>query len=227
MVGHSADVVVGQPRCPDPDRGRVSVDQDIADARQAAGNAFAGGAAVVRSVAEDHVGLFAFGHPQRDADREQVAQRKDFLARILHRADHDDPGGAALRQQQGQGRGDLLLELRIGDVGGERGDFVDEDDDEGVTGRWLVQAGDAAQPAGAPIHDPHRVGKEIVDAVDVGGEPVEQRLPEGEFHAAFWIAGPDLDEPGADRRCQRPDGRPQHRTIASAGSPGDEDMRAA
>ena len=48
--------------------------------------------------------MFGFGHPEPDPDREQVALREDVLAGVLHGADHDDAGGAALGQQQRRGR---------------------------------------------------------------------------------------------------------------------------
>ena len=144
------DVGVGDVGEPDPDRFGDPVDADVPDAGQGLGDLVAAGAAVPGTGAEDQADLVGLGEPQRDPGGEQVAQGDDLLARVLHRPDHADPDRAALGEQQRQGGGDPLLGVPVGDVGGQRGELVDQHHDQRLVDGRGVQPGDPAQarPAG-------------------------------------------------------------------------------
>ena len=80
-----------------------------ADAGEPVRDAVAAGAPVPGAWPEDEGDVFGFGHPEPDPDRQQVALREDVLAGVLDGADHEDAGGAALGQQQAEGRFDPPL----------------------------------------------------------------------------------------------------------------------
>jgi hypothetical protein len=53
---------------------------------------------------QHQVGLLGFGEPQRDPGKEQVPERQDLLARILHGRDHGDADCATLGEKSPTGR---------------------------------------------------------------------------------------------------------------------------
>src|SRR5207249_2355108 len=108
-------------------------------------------------VAEGEVDVPGFGQPQRDAGREQVPKCEDLLARVLGGGDDVYAAGAALGEEQPEGGLDAVLGLPVGDVGGQGGEFVDDDDVQRLLDGRGVLAGDAAQAAGTGLHDSYGV----------------------------------------------------------------------
>jgi len=47
---------------------------------------------ISRAIAEDEIDLFRLGQAQPDPDGEQVSERHDLLAAVLHERDHVDAG---------------------------------------------------------------------------------------------------------------------------------------
>ncbi len=123
----------------------MSVEADVADAGQVLADLVTAGAAVACALAEDQGDVVAFGQPQRDPGREQVADGQDLLARVLHRPDHADADRAALGQQQRQRGGDPSFGVPVDHVGGQRGELVDDHQDQRLLDGRGVQPGPAPQ----------------------------------------------------------------------------------
>ena len=126
-----------------------------------------------------------------------------------------------------EGGFDAVLELPVGEVGGEVGEFVDDEDDQRFVGGRLVLADLTGEAFGAVLRDPGGLLDEFGhDAEVAGGESGEHGPADAEFHAALRVQAPELDEAGADAAGQAADDGPDDGALAGAGRPDDEDLRA-
>src|SRR6266545_3444803 len=122
---------------------------------------------------------------------------------------------------------DSVLQPAVGYIGGQRGEFVNDDENERLVDGGDVLAGLAAQPVGALL----RHGQCLFEHVGHGfkvfaGEAGEQRLPAAEFHAALGVEPPYLYQAGRDAGGDGADDGPDGRALAGVGGADHEYLRA-